>query len=149
MHDGVPTESEIRLEINSSKGNEMPLVAGQIIYLDELFVLNQLWFLMRLDDPTKEKISVCGRFTSMKNICYLLAEYLLLERGTLKLSNHRRKLKAQMAIFTSHVLKAFFPCFKYVVYEGIYLDFDAKSRQNVSQNFVFLKKVRWRCKRIF
>ena len=55
MHDGVPTESEIRLEINSSKGNEMPLVAGQIIYLDELFVLNQLWFLMRLDDPTKEK----------------------------------------------------------------------------------------------
>ena len=79
MHDGVPTESEIRLEINSSKGNEMPLVAGQIIYLDELFVLNQLWFLMRPDDPTKEKISFCGRFNSMKNICYLLAEYLHLE----------------------------------------------------------------------
>ena len=128
MHDGVPTESEIRLEINSSKGNEMPLVAGQIIYLDELFVLNQLWFLMRLDDPTKEKISFCGRFNSMKNICYLLAEYLHLEWGTLKLSNHWRKLKAQMAIFTSHVLKAFFPCFKYVVYKGIYLYFDAKSR---------------------
>ena len=116
MHDGVPTESEIRLEINSSKGNEMPLVAGQIIYLDELFVLNQLWFLMRLDDPTKEKISFCGRFNSMKNNCYLPAEYLLLERGTLKLSNHWRKLKVQTAIFTSHVLNAFFPWFRYGVY---------------------------------